>query len=129
MHPSVGQVSICGQSAQVSSPFSRMQLCTGQSLSQKGVLAPSIRQPVQLIISGVIVTPLSFVHSAAVFSRRVLSFVIVAILASQVSQSSPQQPISVFVFFILYPSIISSKTTNAVQTDPPVCTASKRLAF
>ena len=128
MHPSVGQVSICGQSAQVSSPFSRMQLCTGQSLSQKGVLAPSMRQPVQLIISGVIVTPLSFVHSAAVFSRRALSFVIVAILASQVSQSNPQQPISWFVFFIVT-SIISSKTTNAVQTDPPVCTASKRLAF
>ena len=80
--PSVGHASICAQSAQVSSPFSRTQLCTGQSLSQKGVFAPSMRQPVQLIVSGRIVTPLSFVHRAAVFSRRVLSFAIVAILAS-----------------------------------------------
>ena len=65
--PSVGHAFICGQSAQVSSPFPRTQLCTGQSLSQKGVFAPSMRQPVQFIISGVIVTPLSFVHRAAVF--------------------------------------------------------------
>ena len=55
----------------------------GQSLSQKGVFAPSMRQPVQLSISGVIGTPFSFVHNAAVFSRRALSLVIVAILASQ----------------------------------------------
>ena len=48
------------------------------------------------IISGVIGTPLSFVHSAAVFSRRAVSFVSVAIRASQTSQSSPQQPISWF---------------------------------
>lgn len=75
MLPSVGQFSIWEQSAQVSNPFSRTQLCIGQSLSQKGVFAPSIRQPVQLIISGVMVTPLSFVHRAAVFSRRALSFV------------------------------------------------------
>ena len=101
MRPSVGHPSICAQSAQVSSPFSRTQLCTGQSLSQKGVLAPSMRHPVQLIISGRIVTPLSFVQSAAVFSRRALSFVTVAILASQASQSRPQQPISWFVFFIV----------------------------
>ena len=101
MPPSVGHPSIFLQSAQVSNPFSRTQLCTGQSLSQNGVLAPSMRQPVQLIISGKIVTPLSCVHRAAVFSRRALSFVIVAILASQVSQSSPQQPISWFVFFIV----------------------------
>ena len=99
--PSVGHPSICPQSAHVSSPFSRTQLCTGQSLSQKGVLAPSMRHPVQLIMSGVIVTPLSFVQSATVFSRRALSFVIVAILASQASQSSPQQPIRWFVFFIV----------------------------
>ena len=66
--PSVGHPSICPQSTQVSSPFSRTQLCTGQSLSQKGVFAPSTRQPVQLIMSGVIVTPLSFIQSAAVFS-------------------------------------------------------------
>ena len=99
--PSVGHPSICPQSAQVSSPFSRTQLCTGQSLSQKGVLAPSMRHPVQLIMSGVIVTPLSFVQSAAVFSRRALSFVSVAILASHFSQSSPQQPISWFAFFIV----------------------------
>ena len=56
-------------------------------MSQKGVFAPATRQPVQFIISEVIVTPLSFVHRAAVFSRRALSFVSVAILASQVSQS------------------------------------------
>ena len=92
--PSVEHPSICPQSAQVSSPFSRTQLCTGQSLSQKGVFAPSMRQPMQFIISGVIVTPLSFAHRAAVFSRRALLFVIVAILASHFSQSSPQQPIS-----------------------------------
>ena len=93
MHPNVGHPSICSQSAQVLKFFSRTQLCTGQNLSQNSVLAPSTRQPVQLIISGVIVTPLSFVHKSAVFLRRALSFVIVAILASQVSQSSPQQPI------------------------------------
>ena len=57
MSPSVGHLSIFSQSAQVSSFFSRTQLCTGQSLSQNGVFAPSVRQPVQFIISGVIVTP------------------------------------------------------------------------
>ena len=108
--PSVGHASICAQSAQVSSPFSRTQLCTGQSLSQKGVFAPSMRQPVQLIVSGRIVTPLSFVHRAAVFSRRVLSFAIVAILASHFLQSSPQQPISWFLFFIV--SSINRKLTE-----------------
>ena len=92
--PSVGHSSICPQSAQVSDSFSLTQLCTGQNLSQKGVFAPAIRHPVQFIISGVIVTPLSFVHSAAVFSRKALSFVIVAIRASHFSQSSPQQPIN-----------------------------------
>ena len=56
---SVGHPSICPQSAQVSSPFSRTQLCTGQSLSQKGVLAPSVRHPVQLIMSGRIVIPIA----------------------------------------------------------------------
>ena len=91
--PRVGHPFICPQSAQVSRPFSRTQLCTGQSLSQKGVFAPSRRQPVQRIISGVMVTPLSFVHRAAVFSRRALSLASAAILASQVSQFSPQQPI------------------------------------
>jgi hypothetical protein len=60
-----------------------------------------MRQPVQDIMSGVIGTPLSFDQSAAVFSRRAVSFVIVAILASQASQSSPQQPISWFVCFIV----------------------------
>ncbi len=94
MIPSVGHSSICPQSAQVSDSFSLTQLCTGQNLSQKGVFAPAIRHPVQFIISGVIVTPLSFVHSAAVFSRKALSFVIVAIRASHFSQSSPQQPIN-----------------------------------
>ena len=94
MRPNIKHPSICPQSAQVSSPFSRTQLCTGQSLSQKGVFAPSMRQPMQFIISGVIVTTLSFVHRAAVFSRRALSFVSVAIRASHFSQSSPQQPIS-----------------------------------
>ena len=94
MIPSVGHPSICPQSAQVSDSFSLTQLCTGQNLSQKGVFAPAIRHPVQFIISGVIVTPLSFVHSAAVFSRKALSFVIVAIRASHFSQSSPQQPIN-----------------------------------
>lgn len=94
MRPSVGQPSRCAQSAQVSSFFSRTQLCTGQSLSQKGVFGPSTRQPVQCIISGVMGTPLSSVHRAAVFSRRALSFVTVAIRASHASQSSPQQPIS-----------------------------------
>ena len=57
MSPSVGHLSIFSQSAQVSSFFSRTQLCTGQSLSQNGVFAPSVRQPVQFIMSGVIVTP------------------------------------------------------------------------
>lgn len=94
MIPSVGHPSICPQSAQVSDCFSLTQLCTGQNLSQKGVFAPAIRHPVQFIILGVIVTPLSFVHSAAVFSRKALSFVIVAIRASHFSQSSPQQPIN-----------------------------------
>ena len=51
-----------------------------------------MRQPVQWIISGVIGTPLSFVHIAAVFSRRVVSFVNVAIRASQSSQSDAQEP-------------------------------------
>ena len=60
-----------------------------------------ISQPVQWVMSGVMGTPLSLVHSAAVFSRRALSFVTVAILASPLSQSSPQQPISWFVFFIV----------------------------
>lgn len=60
-----------------------------------------MRHPVQLIMSGVIGTPLSFVHNSAVFSRRALSFVIVAILASHFSQSSPQQPISLFVLSIV----------------------------
>ena len=101
MRSSVGHPSICPQSAQVSSPFSRTQVCTGQSLSQNGVFAPSARQPVQVIMSGVIVTPLSLVHRAAVFSRRALSFVIVAMRASHASQFSPQQPISWFVFFIV----------------------------
>ena len=73
----------------------------GQSLSQKGVFAPSMRQSVQFIISGLIVTPLSFVHRAAVFSRRVLSSVTVAIRASHFSQSSPQQPISSFISHLL----------------------------
>ena len=86
MRPSVGHPSICAQSAQVSSPFARTQLCTGHSRSQKGVLAPSVRQPVQFIISGVIAVPLSFVHRAAVFPRRALLFVTVAILASHFSQ-------------------------------------------
>lgn len=101
MIPSVGHSSICPQSAQVSDCFSLTQLCTGQNLSQKGVFAPAIRHPVQFIISGVIVTPLSFVHSTAVFSRKALSFVIVAIRASHFSQSSPQQPINWFVYFIV----------------------------
>ena len=47
-----------------------------------------------------IVTPLSFVHRVAVCSRRALSSLIVAILASHFSQSKPQQPISWFLFFI-----------------------------
>ena len=97
MRPSVWHPSICPQSAQVSSPFSRTQLCTGQSLSQNGVFAPSTRQPVQWIMSGVIATALSFVHRAAVFSRRALLFVIVAILASHFSQSSPQHAMSSFL--------------------------------
>lgn len=80
---------------------SRTKICTGQSLSENGVFAPSMRQPVQFIISGRIVTPLSFVHRATVFSRKALSFVSVAILASHFSQSSPQQPISWFLFFIV----------------------------
>ena len=101
MRPSTGHPSICAQSAQVSKPFSRTQVWMGQSLSQNGVLGPSTRQPVQDIMSGVIGTPLSFDQSAAVFSRRAVSFVIVAILASQASQSSPQQPISWFVCFIV----------------------------
>lgn len=97
IRPSAGHPSICAQSAQVASPFSRTQLCTGQSLSQNGVFTPSMRQPVQQIMSGVIGTPFSFVHNAAVFSRSTLSFVIVATRASQVSQSSPQQPIRWFM--------------------------------
>ena len=94
IRPNIGHLSIFPQPAQVSNPFSRTQLCTGQSLSQNGVFAPSIRQPIQFIISGVIGTPLSFVQSSAVFSRMALSSVSVAILASQVLQSSPQHPIS-----------------------------------
>ena len=64
MHPSVGHPSIYPQSAQVSSPLPRTQLCTGQSLSQNGVLAPSIRQPVQLIISGGVVTKIVTIELA-----------------------------------------------------------------
>ena len=90
------------QSAQVSIPFFLTQLCTGHNLSQNGVFAPSMRQPVQFIISGVIITPFSFVHRAAVFSRRALSFASVAILASHFSQSSPQQPISLFIYIPPY---------------------------
>lgn len=76
MRPNVGHPSICPQLAQVSSPFLRTQLCTGQRLSQNGVFAPFMRHPVQLIISGVIVIPLSFVHRAAVFSRLIIDRVV-----------------------------------------------------
>ena len=96
----VSQASICGQSAQVSIAFSRAQLRMAQRWSQKGVFAPSMRQPVQLSISAVIGTPLSFVHSAAVFSRRASSLVIVAIRASHVSQFRPQQAIMEFTGFL-----------------------------
>ena len=126
MRPSVWHPSICPQSAQVSSPFSRTQLCTGQSLSQNGVFAPSTRQPVQRIMSGVIVTALSFVHRAAVFSRRASLFVIVAILASQVSQSSTQHAMSflgsrfasIFAFFSLR-SIRAAFPADAGELRPP----------
>ena len=69
----------------------------GAELVAEGRFAPSTRQPVQWIMSGVIATALSFVHRAAVFSRRASLFVIVAILASQVSQSSPQHAMSSFL--------------------------------
>ena len=45
MLPSVGYPSLCIQSAQVSGPFSRTQLCMGKSVSQRGVLVYSRKQP------------------------------------------------------------------------------------
>lgn len=84
MRPSVVHPSICEQSAHVAHPFSRTQLRIGQSLSQKGVFMPSVRQPAQVIMSGVIKTPLNFDHKAAVFSRKALSSVIVTVLSASV---------------------------------------------
>ena len=55
----------------------------GQRDSQKGVFAPSMRQPTQLIISGVICTPFSADQRAATRARSASSLSTVALYASQ----------------------------------------------
>ena len=109
--PTVGQPSLSGQSPQVARPFFKTHWRMGHSLSQNGVLTPSVRQPRQLIISGVMGTPFSSLQSFAVFSRSALSLFSVATRASQVSQSSPQQAIKFFMVFFLSSICASSRNT------------------
>ncbi len=64
---------------------------------------PSVRQPIQLMVSGVMAGELFIsAHFAAVVRRNSSSFVRVAIRASQVSQSSPQQAIRFFIVVIYF---------------------------
>jgi hypothetical protein len=81
---------ISGQPPQVSICFSLAHCLIGHKESQYTVFTPGKRQPEQLIISGVISTPLSSDHSFDTFIRRSLSLLTVAKRASQISQSSPQ---------------------------------------
>ncbi len=100
--PTVWQSFIAEQSPQVSHPLPSAHCRIGQRLSQKGVLTPSTRQPSQFIISGVISTPFISDQSRATFSRSALSLLSVAVLASQLSQSSPQYAISFFIVCISF---------------------------
>ncbi len=84
---------ISGHPPQVSIFFSCAHCLIGHKESQYTVFAPGIRHPEQLIISGVISTPLSSDHSFDTFIRNSLSLLIVARRASQVSQSNPQYAI------------------------------------
>jgi hypothetical protein len=64
---------ISGQPPQFSNFFSSAHCLIGHKDSQYTVFAPGIRQPEQLIISGVISTPLSADHSFDTFIRSSLS--------------------------------------------------------
>lgn len=77
----LSQVSRSEQDPHVSFSFLRAHCRMGQSLSQKGVLTPFTRQPLQFIISGVISTPLSLLHSSATCRLKLSSLFFVAILA------------------------------------------------
>ena len=88
----------------------------GHSLSQKGVFAPATLHPVQLIILGVIVTPLSSDHSFATFLRSPSLSVSVASRASHFPQSSPQYAINLFIKHSFYfPEIRKSHLLSKIQ--------------
>ena len=99
----------------------------GQSESQNGVFRPSRRQPSQFIISAVISTPFSFDHSAATFFRSSELFSTVAFLASQDSQSSPQNAIKFFIylpsfrFFLGLPCLSAGRAFQPSLTLFPKC--------
>ena len=91
------QVPISSQSPQVSYPFFRTQFLISQ-VSQWENLTPSMRHPMQLMDSIEIPGALYiFCQLSAVFFLSSSLFDRVAILASQVSQSKPQQAICFFM--------------------------------
>ena len=89
------------QSMQVVIFFSLAHLRISHICSQNIVFVPFSRQPSQLMCSGRIGALFIFAHSAAVFSLKARSSVMVAIYASHFSQSSPQYPILLFTFYPL----------------------------
>src|SRR3989339_1791391 len=102
MLPTMAQVARISQSAQVSKPFSITQFRISHS-RQCPNFTPGSMHPVQLIISGEISGELNnSLHFSAVLIRSSVSFVIVATLASQVTQSNPQQATSFFIFKSYY---------------------------
>lgn len=96
-HPTILQLSISGQLPQVLKPFFVTHFRISHILPQYGVFTPAARQPMQLIISAVICTWFISLQRFAVFFRKVLSLLTVAMRASHLSQSSPQQAISSFI--------------------------------
>jgi len=110
------QVRLSAHCPQLVNPFDRQHLRTAHIEVQNTVLTPSAIQPRQLICSGLIASVLfSWHHFAAVFARSSLSLFMVAILASQVSQSSPHGAIRLliiirFVYFTMQLDLINCES-------------------
>ena len=97
MAPTLGHVSFSGQSPQVSNPLAMAHFRISHNVLQNTVLAPSRRQPLQLMCSGRMGALFSSAHNLAVFSRSAWSLFFVAMKASHFSQSNPQTAISRFI--------------------------------
>jgi len=109
--PTIAQLSSSSQSPQVSNPLDLTQFRISHS-SQCPNLTPASLHPVQLIISSEISGELNCIlHFSAVFSRNSLSLFIVAVLASQETQSMPQHAISFsiiikFLYFVIFRRVL-----------------------